>query len=83
MKLKGKQKGLKTQDPRVRIDLGKLADQIAGDRPVTRGVLFGSEPPPVDTVWEKNKRKEKLESADSSSQHYYKERETSRHNACG
>ncbi len=56
-KLKGKQKGFKTEDPRVRIDVGKLADQIAADRPVAEGVLFGSEPPSVDSVWEKIREK--------------------------
>ncbi len=62
MKLKGKQKGFKTKtDPRLRIDVGKLADQIAADHPVAKGVLFGSEPPPVDTVWENIREKKNWE----------------------
>lgn len=42
-----------SEDHRVRIDIGKLADIIAGGRPVAQGFLYGSEPPPVDTVWKK------------------------------
>ena len=53
-KLQSKTKQFKTcEDHRVRIDMGKLADVIADGRPVKQGVLYGSEPPPVDTVWEK------------------------------
>ena len=47
-------KGLKTtEDHRVRIDVGKLTDVVAEHRPVAQGFLYGSEPPPIDTVWEK------------------------------
>ncbi len=56
--LQSKLRHLKTvEDHRVRIDVGKLADVLAGGRPVAHGVLFGSEPPPVDTVWNKIKEK--------------------------
>ncbi len=41
------------EDNRVRIDVGKLADAVAGGRTIRKGLLYGSEPPPVDTVWEK------------------------------
>ena len=58
MKLQSRKKGFKTsQDHRVRIDIGKLADVVAGDRRVEQGVLYGSEPPPVDTVWKKVREK--------------------------
>ena len=53
-KLQSKLKSFKTcEDHRVRIDMGKLADVIADGRVVKQGVLYGSEPPPVDTVWNK------------------------------
>lgn len=56
-KLQGRRKGFKTsEDHRLRIDVGKLADIIAGDRPA-QGFLYGSEPPPVDTVWKKIRSK--------------------------
>lgn len=58
MKLQSQKKGLKTsQDHRLRIDIGKLADVVAGNRRVEQGVLYGSEPPPVDTVWKKIREK--------------------------
>ena len=41
------------EDHRIRIDIGRLTDVLAGGRPVSQGVLYGSEPPPVDTVWTK------------------------------
>ncbi len=54
--LQSKLKRFKTvEDHRVRIDIGKLADVLADGRLVARGVLYGSEPPPVDTVWNKIK----------------------------
>lgn len=54
-KLYGRQKGFKSdQDHRVRIDMGKLADVLAGGREEVKGKLYGSEPPPIDTVWKKN-----------------------------
>lgn len=57
-KLQGKQKGYKTsEDHRVRIDVGALTDVIACGRPVKKGKLYGSEPPPVDTVWKKIKER--------------------------
>ena len=37
------------------LKLGKLTDLVADKRPVAQGFLYGSEPPPVDTVWEKIK----------------------------
>ncbi len=54
--LQSKLKRFKTvEDHRVRIDVGKLTDVLADKRPVSKGVLYGSEPPPVDTVWKKIK----------------------------
>lgn len=53
-KLQSKQKSFKTsEDHRVRMDMGKLADVLARGRPIRQGILYGSEPPSIDTVWEK------------------------------
>ena len=53
-KLYSKQKGFMTdQDHRVRIDMGKLADVLGRDREEVKGKLYGSEPPPIDTVWKR------------------------------
>lgn len=57
-KLQSKVRKFETsEDHRLRIDVGKLADVIASGRPTESGVLYGSEPPPVDTVWEKVRKK--------------------------
>ena len=51
-------KNMKTkEDHRVRIDVGRLTDVVAKGRAVAQGFLYGSEPPPVDTVWEKIKER--------------------------
>ena len=51
-------KKMKTkEDHRVRIDVGRLTDVVAKGREVAQGFLYGSEPPPVDTVWEKIKQR--------------------------
>jgi len=49
----------RNQDPRVRIDLGALMTEIAGSRPVWENAsyLYGSKPPPNDSVWKSAKRK--------------------------
>ena len=53
-KLQSKQKMFKTsEDHRVRMDMGKLADVLAKGRPIHQGILYGSEPPSIDSVWEK------------------------------
>ena len=53
-KLYGRQKGFVTdQDHRVRIDMGKLADVLGGGREEVKGKLYGSEPPPIDSVWQR------------------------------
>ena len=53
-KLAAKQLNLKcVEDPRLRLDVGKVSDVVASGREVAWGVLYGSEPPPIDTVWEK------------------------------
>ena len=55
-KLAASAKRLKTkEDHRVRIEIGRLTSVVARNRPVAQGFLYGSEPPPVDTVWEKIK----------------------------
>ena len=41
------------EDPRLRLDIGKVTDVVADDRKVAWGVLYGSEPPPIDSVWQK------------------------------
>lgn len=56
-KLHAKKYKTLSTDPRVRIDMGKLADVLANGRPVEQGILYGSEPPPIDTVWKKIKEK--------------------------
>ena len=38
------------KDHRVRIDMGKLADFLANGRQVHSAILYGSEPPPIDTI---------------------------------
>lgn len=45
------------EDHRVRIEIGKLTEVVADGRPVAQGFLYGSEPPALDTVWEKIKQK--------------------------
>ena len=53
-KLYSKLKGFMTdQDHRVRIDMGKLADVLGSGREEVIGKLYGSEPPPIDTVWKR------------------------------
>ena len=37
--------------------MGKLADVLARGRTIRQGTLYGSEPPPVDTVWSKIRSK--------------------------
>lgn len=41
------------QDPDYRLDFGRLHDFVAGNDPskITRAVLFGSRPPPNDSLW--------------------------------
>ncbi|XP_067651552.1 uncharacterized protein [Haliotis asinina] len=46
-----------TEDPRLRIDVGRLANLISNGRVVNKAILYGSEPPPIDTVWKKIKEK--------------------------
>ena len=41
------------EDPRLRLDIGKVTDVVANDRKVAWGILYGSEPPPIDSVWQK------------------------------
>lgn len=45
-------------DSSWRLDFGKLFEFAGGDRPnVKRAVLFGSRPPPNDSLWDAAKRK--------------------------
>ncbi len=56
--LQAKLKGFKTgEDPRVRIDIGRLTDVLADGRLIADGVLCGSEPPKADSVWKKIKER--------------------------
>ena len=56
--LAARRKRMKTkEDHRVRIDIGKLTSVVANGRPVAQGFLYASEPPAVDTVWEKIKER--------------------------
>lgn len=41
------------EDPRLRLDIGKVTDVVANGRDVAWGTLYGSEPPPIDSVWQK------------------------------
>lgn len=41
-----------SQDPRCRIDMGKLFALAQSDRMILEGRLYGSEPPALDTVWD-------------------------------
>ena len=41
------------KDPRVRIDVGRLMRAVAGEREVKKATMYGSEPPPNDSVWNK------------------------------
>ena len=45
------------EDRRVRIDVGELLKVVAKGRHVAEANLYGSEPPPLDTVWEKMREK--------------------------
>lgn len=38
-------------DPRLRIDIGRLVDMLRGDRLQGPSSLYGSRPPPNDSVW--------------------------------
>lgn len=44
---------LTSQDPRARFDIGQLHEVVAEGREVAGRTLYGSKPPPVDTVWAK------------------------------
>ena len=51
-------KKMKTkEDHRIRIDVERLTDVVAKGRAVAQGFLYGSEPPPVDSVWKKIKER--------------------------
>ena len=44
---------LTSEDPRARFDIGQLNEVVAKGREVGGRMLYGSKPPPVDTVWAK------------------------------
>ncbi|XP_019643638.1 PREDICTED: uncharacterized protein LOC109484719 isoform X2 [Branchiostoma belcheri] len=53
-KLISKERKFQTaEDPRIRIDVGKLSEIVAEGRQVVTGTLYGSEPPKLDTIWKK------------------------------
>ena len=57
-KVVSKLKGFRTkEDHRLRIDMGKLTDVVTAGRPVKKGILYGSEPPKIDSVWAKIRKK--------------------------
>ena len=45
-----------SEDPRARFDIGQLNEVVAEKREVGGRILYGSEPPEVDTVWTKVKQ---------------------------
>lgn len=52
--LANKEKHFKSsQDHRVRISIGNLTDVVSKSREVKKGTLYGSEPPQIDSVWDK------------------------------
>ena len=44
---------LKLKYPRLRLDIGKVTDVVANGRNVAWGTLYGSEPLPIDSAWQK------------------------------
>ena len=38
-------------DPRFRVDLGRFVNMVKGDRNIAKAFLYGSIPPPNDSVW--------------------------------
>ena len=53
-KLASKVKGFQSsKDHRVRINIGNLTDVVSKSRDVKTGTLYGSEPPQIDSVWDK------------------------------
>ena len=42
---------LTSEDHRLRIDMRKLANVIASDRHIKKGILYAAEPPPIYEVW--------------------------------
>jgi uncharacterized LabA/DUF88 family protein len=53
-RLASKVKGFQSyKDHRVRINIGNLTDVVAKSRDVKTGTLYGSEPPQIDSVWDK------------------------------
>ncbi len=45
------------KDPRYRVDLGKFLDLVVGERTVADAFLYGSKPPPNDSVWKAAKER--------------------------
>ena len=39
------------KDAAYRIDFGKILEHVTGDREIVEARMYGSEPPPNDTVW--------------------------------
>ena len=69
MKNASKLKGYSCEkDHRLRIDVGRLMDVVAGKREVKEATIYGSRPPPLDTVWKKmRERKWRVKVKDRSS----------------
>ena len=51
-KVKFRKNPLFDEDPRLRLDMGRLAEQVRGNRPIIDAQLYGSEPPEIDTIWQ-------------------------------
>ena len=51
-KMKFRKNPLFDEDPRLRLDMGRLAEQVRGNRPIIDAQLYGSEPPEIDTIWQ-------------------------------
>lgn len=46
------------QDIRFRIDIGRMVDSLLNDREKIYAKLYGSEPPPNDSLWQEDYEKE-------------------------
>lgn len=46
------------EDSRFRVDLGKFLYLLANDRLIAKAFLYGSVPPPNDTVWKAARERE-------------------------
>ena len=52
-KVKGHHKLKATEGDRIRISVGGLIEVVRKNRNIKESILYGSEPPPIDSVWKK------------------------------